>query len=588
MALKDLLELKEKNKVISIFAKDNEEEEISEITEEVVKQNLPQVREQIAFFREYPDLFIDFLLKDNNPANFHFYTFQRVLIRGMARHKYSYSTFTRAFSKSFISFILLIIRAILFPGVSLFVTTGVKEQAADITQSKIQEICRLIPPLEKEIDWRPRYTKMNKDKTIFTFKNGSTIDVLAAKESSRGQRRIGGLIEECVLVDQQILQEVIIPTMNIDRRLPDGSRDPDEVVNKSQCYITSAGFKSTFAYSKNIQIVIQSIIQPDKALAMGGTYRIPVYEKLLPSTFIRDLKRDGTFNEASFAREFESRWGGDSEDAFFSTELFDKYRVLLQPEYEYSSKSRTSYYIIGVDVGRKDCTSEAVVIKVLPQASGTAIKSIVNIFGWEAEHFEDQAIYIKRLYYKFKARAVIVDGNGIGSGLIDYLVKDQIDPETGEVLNNFGVINDEEKVYRRFVTETTERDVLYVMKANAPINTEIYSYIQTQMMNGKIKFLIDENQAKVRIMSTAVGRKLDPVDRNVKLKPFISTTILREEMANLIEDNVGINIILKQATKKIKKDKFSALGYGMYFIKKEEENHKRRKRLTAKDLSFFN
>ena len=43
------------------------------------------------------------------------------------------------------------------------------------------------------------------------FKNGSYFDNIAARESSRGKRRHGGLVEECVGVDGQILSEVIIP-----------------------------------------------------------------------------------------------------------------------------------------------------------------------------------------------------------------------------------------------------------------------------------------------------------------------------------------------------------------------------------------
>jgi hypothetical protein len=56
------------------------------------------------------------------------------------------------------------------------------------------------------------------------FKNGSKLDILAASERSRGQRRTGGLMEECVSIDGTILNEVIIPTTNVDRTLPDGSR----------------------------------------------------------------------------------------------------------------------------------------------------------------------------------------------------------------------------------------------------------------------------------------------------------------------------------------------------------------------------
>ena len=60
---------------------------------------------------------------------------------------------------------------------------------------------------------------------------------MAAQQSSRGKRATGGLVEECILVDQTILNEVIIPTMNVDRRLADGSRHEEEVINKSQIFV---------------------------------------------------------------------------------------------------------------------------------------------------------------------------------------------------------------------------------------------------------------------------------------------------------------------------------------------------------------
>ena len=42
------------------------------------------------------------------------------------------------------------------------------------------------------------------------------------------------------------------------------------------------------------------VTEPEKAIIMGGTWRIPVLVKLLDANFIKDLKNDGTFNEASF------------------------------------------------------------------------------------------------------------------------------------------------------------------------------------------------------------------------------------------------------------------------------------------------
>jgi len=65
-----------------------------------------------------------------------------------------------------------------------------------ITISKVQEICKLIPSLEKEINWDRGVSTKSKDNVKYVFKNGSELDILAARESSRGQRRNGGVIEE--------------------------------------------------------------------------------------------------------------------------------------------------------------------------------------------------------------------------------------------------------------------------------------------------------------------------------------------------------------------------------------------------------
>jgi hypothetical protein len=483
------------------------------------------------------------------------------------------------------------IRCTLFPGSHLFVTTGGKEQAAGIAKEKVEELCKLIPGIKNEIDWSRGASKASKDMVEYKFKNGSVLDIMAARQSSRGKRATGGLMEECILIDQTLLNEVIIPTMNVDRRLSDGTRHREEVINKSQIYVTTAGWKNSFAYEKLIQILIQQIIEPSEAVVLGGTWRIPVLEELLSKSFIEELKLDGTYNDASFAREYESEWSGDAENAFFSADKFDKHRVLLQPEYEHSGRSsKSAYYVLSVDVGRKGDMSEICVFKVTPQPQGSSLKTLVNLYTYEAEHFETQAINIKKLFYKYKARTVVIDANGVGAGLVDFMVLDQVDPETGDLLPNFGVggatYDGWEKDYKKHKTVDTETDAMYLIKANAPINTEAHSYVQTQLAAGRIKFLIDETQAKAKLMTTKMGQAMSPDKRAEHLKPFTLTTILREQMLNLVEENEGVNIILKQSSKGIKKDKFSAFEYGLYYIKQEEDK-KRKKRFNVKDMMFY-
>lgn len=561
------------------------------LSEERLKAQLPHLRNLVSFYREYPDYLIDFMKGLDSTFNFYFY--QRVFLRIVMRHRYVYATFPRAYSKSFLSMMVLMIRCILYPNSHLFVTTGGKEQAASITIAKIEEICKLIPSLNNEIDWTRGASKKSKDDVKYVFKNGSSIDILAAKQSSRGQRRTGGLMEECVLIDGDILNEVIIPTTNVDRLLPDGTRHKEEVINKSQIYITTAGWKNSFAYDKLIELLIQSVIEPDKVMIMGGTYETPVTEGLLDEDFVDQLKLQGTFKEESFDREYRSLWSGDAENAFYSSEKFDKHRVLLQPEYEYSGRSsKNAYYVLGVDVGRIGCTTEVCVFKVTPQPQGTSLKSLVHIYTYEAEHFEDQAIHIKKLYYKYKARVISIDANGLGIGLVDFMVKSQVDPESGDSLPPFGVeggtSEDAVEPYKKIKGADVEENALYLIKANAPINTEAYSYAQTQLSSGKIKFLIDESMAKTKLMSTKVGQNMDSDKRNEFLKPFTLTSILREQMLNLVEKNSGVNIILEQSSKSIKKDKFSAFIYGLYYIKQEEDNKRKRRKRHINDFMFMN
>ena len=396
-------------------------------------------------------------------------------------------------------------------------------------------------------------------------------------------------MQECVLIDQTALNEIIIPTTNVNRLLPDGTRNSEEVVNKSQIYITTAGWKNSFAYDKLVELLIRSVIEPDEVMIIGGSYKTPVTEGLLDEDFVQQLKLAGTFNEDSFDRQYRSVWSGDVDNAFFSAEKIDRYRVLRQPESEFSGRSsKTAYYVLGVDVGRIGCTTEVMVFKVTPQPQGSSIKSLVNLFTFEAEHFEAQAIHITQLYYRYKARKVALDTNGLGVGLLDFMVKAQ-QTDDGEYLPPFGIDNDEQGVYKSYFkgVKDYEKDAIFQIKANAPLNTEAYSYTQTQMSSGKIKFLIDQAEAKARLMETKVGQNMSIDQRNDYLTPFVLTTVLREQTLNLVQSNEGVNIILKQNSRGIKKDKFSAFIYGLYYIKQQEDRLKKRKKRDISKFSFF-
>lgn len=132
--------------------------------------------------------------------------------------------------------------------------------------------------------------------------------------------------------------------------------------------------------------------------------------------------------------------------------------------------------------------------------------------------------------------------------------------------------------YKQYRTPDTEDDAIYVVKANAPIDTAIYSTLQSQIESGKIKFLTEQRIAKNKLLGKKVGQEMTPEQREEYLFPFSMTDILKEEMLNLREETEGLNIRLKPANKSIGHDKFSSLAYGIYYIREMEDGKKKRKR----------
>ena len=75
----------------------------------------------------------------------------------------------------------------------MFIVSGTKEQGASIAKEKIEELIELIPALKNEINFKK--TLFGKDYVKVEFKNGSRLDVVAARNSTRGGRRHGNDID---------------------------------------------------------------------------------------------------------------------------------------------------------------------------------------------------------------------------------------------------------------------------------------------------------------------------------------------------------------------------------------------------------
>ena len=128
---------------------------------------------------------------------------------------------------------------------------------------------------------------------------------------------------------------------------------------------------------------------------------------------------------------------------------------------------------------------------------------------------------------------------------------------------------------------------MYIMKATTALNSEMYAYCKTQIANGRVRFLISETLAKNKLLAQAQGQKMSAEKRAEYLYPYTQTSILESQMCNLIEESDGAHLLVKQSSKKIKKDKVSALIYGLYYCKMEEDRRGKRKKFNPGDLMMF-
>lgn len=91
--------------------------------------------------------------------------------------------------------------------------------------------------------------------------------------------------------------------MNVSRRMANGLVNPYEPFNTQVIYATSAGMKSSFAYTALIDNFEKAIIDPKHSFNIGLDYRIPVMHGLIDKNYVRELKLSPSYNEITFASE---------------------------------------------------------------------------------------------------------------------------------------------------------------------------------------------------------------------------------------------------------------------------------------------
>ena len=532
-------------------------------------------RKYCEYWKQYPDKFIDFIKSPDCKIDLYFY--QRIFLRIFFRYQKVFITATRGTAKSWTEILAIYLQCMFYPGLHKFICAPGKEQAAHISQENIEKIWEYFPILKGEI----KYKSFTKDYTKLVFHNRSKFDVVQVKDSTRGGRRHGGAIEEIAdeKFDGDLLHSVVIPLMANNRIAMCKGIDPNEI-HKQQFFVTTAGTRQSFAFKKMIEILVD-MGKGKSAFALGAGYELACMHNQLDIDFVNEQKESPTFNPLAYLREYESVWTGSSEDSLVKLEDLNKCRILTEPEYKATDKN--AEYVLSYDVARAEGSANAqsalVVIKIIPKGDGTYAKHLVNIFSFEGTHFLEQALFIKKKVNEFKARVLCLDTNGLGTGLCDYLVT-EIDENPA-----YEVINDER--YDKYKTSDSIPMIYSLKSQNKDTrSSDIHNVFINHISLNKIKILKSESSIKNEFMT---HKKMTPEKYAELSKPFLMTDILCDEIMNLEYKQSGNQTQVKQISKGINKDKFSALEYGLYWIYLEERKNQIKKQENYIDISkLFN
>ncbi len=373
---------------------------------------------------------------------------------------------------------------------NIVLVSDTKGTVIKTAQAKFESYFRTWPLLRNELMNRATDGKSGEkssgDYFELKFKNGSSLSVISIDK--RGLRATGAIVEESATVNEIDYNEVIVPTMNVPRVNAAGLVDPNEP-SPVQVFITSAGPKACFFYGKLIELATMAVLRPDEYFVWGCDYNLPVKYGLLNKNYLNEQKYSSTYSSESFARESLSVWTGANSDAWFDEKMLLQRRTLITCERCAKKKGTESWYQIGVDVGRYKCNTAICVCKVIPSPKGFK-KSIVYLEVINGENFiTEQAPRIKELIKLYNPREVIMDGNGLGCGLLDAMAIPSTNPTNGEIYPPYYVFNNDEHLAPGKRNPTDEpipamNSIIYDMKANASNDSLVHANIYSQFANG--------------------------------------------------------------------------------------------------------
>ena len=530
-----------------------------------------------AFWYWYPDLFLDAVRpKDQETGELMGISLdfsQRMFLRSLFRFEQTYHCYPRGWGKTLVEVLAAYTKAVLVPNYTQFMTAQSLKKASDLFKQKHAEIVKFFPFFKNEFAKDPI---IKEGKVEIYFKNGSFVGILPNTNDAKGSRANCIVGEESALMDKEVFDDAIEPIVSepYPNQRSMSCRNP--YVLNGLHFVTTTYFASMDAFQHN-KSVVEDMVRLQGRMAFGASWRLPVaFKRGRRAEEYTTIK--SSVSPLFWLTNYEERWVGGSQNCLVPVHVLLDSRKIEEPELECDNEHD---YYIGVDVARSDkadqCATSITVIKVFRDKDGIAKKIqvpyLTNIEG--TLDFEEQSVIIKKLYYKFRPKAVVVDANGLGIGLTDTLKKRTVNPTDGQVFQSFDHVNWKE----RMTNDPSALKVLYPLKAQG-INDKIIATFMVAM-NGMVE-LLKEADFNAMHLTKDIFR--------CKELCYVHTDMLIEEINNLqtVETGVSKKLTVEPISKKYNKDRYSSLAYVIYYVMTEDNIGEFKKEEDEINIDLYN
>jgi len=504
--------------------------------------------------------------------------FQKITIWCMMHSTNYAENASRGLSKSWRNALYAITKCILYPGTKVLVASGVKSQAIEII-TKIQDdfmknyswgsdnLCREISYIS---------TSINNAKVEFC--NGSTITVATANQNSRHFRATVLIVDEARMVDPHIIRTVLRPTLTTTRQ-PGYLNNPKYAhlqERNSEMYITSAYYKAHWWYKKTQSNAALMLDDTKQYFCCGFPYELGIKEGLFMREAIEDEQAEADFDAVAFMMEREALFYGATDGAFYSYDDLERVRNIKNAFYTLDQYEKRGVNVPDLAIGERRILSLDVALMATRSHANDASALFINIAtpndNSYASHFvyaetfeglttDELGIIIMRYFNHYKCTDLVLDSQGNGLGVADFIAKPQYDPETGETYQAMKSCNDDAMAER--CKDKNALKCVWTIKASADFNNNAALALRAGIKNGNVHLLINDYDAQDVVKKVSGYKNMSVQEQNRLLLPYIQTNMTINEMINLEHEIVNNKVKLKERSG-MRKDRFSSLEYNYY------------------------